>query len=546
MPRFAVLILALLVSTAAHAQSGEDPAREAPDARGVVWAAPVDARAAALELVRIRAAGFDAVRTGPVTNERVLRTADSLGLALYQELPVEHASAAGLRAALPGARRMLDGLLARARKHPSARAFGLARRADTSDPAACAYFDTLTTRVRASGLPGARTYYVGAFVEADRCARSVDVVLLPTRDDAAPERRLERWARAHGTPVGLAAVGFRVQPGARGLRAVRSPEAQARAFETVFARADGLAAPLFVYRWRDGRAALADEPFDEHYGLLDAAGRSRPALRVVRGALVGEPALLSFEGGGREGRTPWLVLGFWLAVGLIALVYAVEPRVRALVPRYFRAHGFYREGVRDARDTLALQTLALTVAVALLTGVLWAALAAAFREQPAFEFAFAGLAGGVASAFAGLLARPGLLVLAVAVVHAGMMTLWAVLFYVAAPRRYLVGVWQALALIVWPRWTTLPLALAALLARTLPAERALDAALVVAGAWAACALWAMLRTLADFTLAARLPLLRTAALAFAHPLVLGALLVVFGTLDYGAEFAFLTHLATRS
>lgn len=564
-PRFALFLLALVAfgPGAARAQSPSAPAPDsaapAPAAvprlppraafstgpvRGVVWQAP--AAAATADLAAVRRSGFTAVRVDGPPGEAVLRAADSLGLYVYVDLPVDYALRGDLDARMPALRRTIDSLGAQARRHPSVRAVGLARRPDTSDPQTCDRLGDLARHARARGLS---SYYVAAFIESDRCDGVVDVVLVGARDRAQPETRLERWARTHTTPAGLATVGYWVDPDVRGTRAAHSPEAQARTFEALFTRLDTVDAPVFVYRWRDvpGTQATSDDPLGRPYGLHDTDGVGRPSLAVVRGLLTDTLSAFAFEAGtARRGGTPSLVGLFWLAVLLAALVYAIEPRIRTLVPRYFRAHGFYRDALRDARDTLAPATFTLMVATVLATGVAVAALAEVLRLLPSFE-AFVTLLPPVLGRTVGeLVARPWLLAVFVALVDALSMALWTLLFYLAARRRYLFSAWQALGFVVWPRWAAFPLAAAALVAATLPPGLAPRVALAVAGLLALSIVWGGVRALLDLRIVSRPTLTRLALGVLLHPVVLVGVYLTLRAAFLGPRVAFLWRLATQA
>ncbi len=512
--------------------------------RGVVWTPPAALAAARADLHAIRDAGFGAVRTGALS-EALLQTTDSLGLAVYTDLPYDYPTSASLGRALPKARQTIFHLGTLARRHPSLRFVGLARRPDTADPAMCAVLDTLGGWVRRVGL---RPYYLAAFIEADGCAPSPGLVLLAARDQAAPERLLARWAAAHpGVPAGLGMVGTWVNDEAEGLRAPHSPEAQARLFEGFLARADTLGAPVFVYRWRDGTGGTLDDPFRRNYGLTREDGRARPALAVVRGFLAGTQEAFAFKRGQTgSGRGASAVLFFWLGLLCIGAVYAAEPRVRTLLPRYFNARSFYREGLRDARDTLSLATLALALGVTIATGVVVAALAEVLRDLPAFEFLFALGPPALARLLAGLIGRPWLLVLTVMVVQAAFFAYWVLLFFVLTRRRYFLSLSQALGFIVWPLWTSFLFAAAALAVRTFSGPQATTAALVLGGLWVAAMLWAALRTLLDLAVTARLPFLRVVLLILLHPLVLTGIALAFIAADAGPRLAFFLHLAQQA
>ncbi len=264
-------MLTALVLGAATAPAAAQPtvAQPAAPAKGVVWEAPPEYVQAARELRRIRAAGVDAVRTTVLRDERLLALADSLGLALYQDLPVAYLPAPALYDTLDAAARMLEAALERARGHPSARHFGLTSYSDTSTPAACAYVEALADRVRRHGPPGSRAYYLTPFARADPCAGAVDLVLLDALNRARPEALLDRWRAAHpdaSARVGLGALGTWIDPqAARGRRVPHSAEAQARYLET------HLSTLLYVF----SAFGSSMRPFSPRGGGARGGGKSR-------------------------------------------------------------------------------------------------------------------------------------------------------------------------------------------------------------------------------------------------------------------------------
>ena len=158
-------------------------AQETP-LKGVVWNVPADIGRAEADLAVMRRMGVEAVRTEIILDGRILTQADSLGLVLFQDLPIEWLSATALRDTLDYALELLETAIERSADHPSARNFGLARLSDSSSPRGCEYFARLTERVRR--LPRGRTYYVTAFVQDDLCSSEVDMVLIDVSAGSAP------------------------------------------------------------------------------------------------------------------------------------------------------------------------------------------------------------------------------------------------------------------------------------------------------------------------------------------------------------------------
>ncbi len=549
--------LLLAVLTGGPQMARAQPVEDDGPLRGMVWEAPEALPQALAELRAMRRAGVEAGRTGPIRREALLTLADTLGLAFFQDLPAAYLSASALQDSLEGLERVLGEMLRRARSHPSARHFGLTRFSDVTDPATCAALETLARRVRRQGPPGSRTYYITAFTEADACAEVVDLVLLDVLNRDDPVASLRRWRTAHpdttGTAVGIGALGTWVDPSAgRGLRVPHSPEAQARYFERHLAEllTDTSAvrpAAIFVYRWRDGaqEGALRRIPPGRRYGLLTAGGEPRPALKVVRGLFTGRQEVFAFpEGQAPRPPVPWLVLLGWGVVALLSVFYASSPRFRRMVPRYFQAHGFYREAVREGRDVLTGASVVLLVAAGLSAGLLFAAWLVVVQDTLSFTLLLARLHPAVQAYVLALAARPWMPVLLLAAAYAGLLLLWALLLALASRRHLPLRPGQTLMLIVWPRWPMLLLMGGAVVATTYTQAVAVPLVLVLLGGWALIEVTAFGRALIDYAALTRSPSYAVAALGAASPLALlctGCTLLIF---QYAPELQFWWRIVT--
>jgi hypothetical protein len=542
-------------------------AQPAPQ-RGIVWAPPSDLRQAVDDLRAMRAMGVQAVRTPLMQDERLLTLADSLDLRLYQDLPLEALPAAALRDTLAYARRVLRLALDQAQDHPSARHFGLARRSDTSDSAACAVFEQLADVVRDHGPPGSQTYYLSAFVEADRCASAVDVVLLDGRDAPQPVDLLARWRAAHGatatSEVGLGALGTWVRPGAEGLRQPHSPERQARYLETHLTAlwpdtartgrdAAGRAAVVFVYRWRD---LVRDRPdptrdpegaYVQRYGLHTMTGTARPSRKVVQGVFTGQQRVFAWPAGAAPTpRAPWIVVLGWGVILLLGLCYAFLPRFRYMVPRFFLAHGFYRESIREGRDVVPWASAVMLIAVALGVGVAGGAVVDVVRHEAAFRVLYQTLSPRMQELGVDLLAQPWMLALLLGCIHALILALWATLLAGVARRYYLLMPGQTMTLVVWPQWPVLVLMLVGMVLPSLPDATALQAIPWLTGMAGLGFVYSIGRTLNDYARVTRVPGLQIFALVLASPLVVLAVIALFTALERRPTLQFVWHLATRS
>lgn len=529
--------------------------------KGLVWTIPADLNQAETELLAMHRMGVEAIRTGLVQHERLLTLADTLGLHFFQELPLDALPDAALNDTLGYARRVLELAIERARNHPSARHFGLARRSDTSTPAACAFFEHLAERVHR--LPNSRAYYLSAFIEADRCAGAVDFVLLDALDTPDPAALLRRWQAAQTSrPAGIGALGTWVRTNAgTGLRDPHAPEAQARYLEThlptlLSHTAGSLPPVVFVYRWRDIRSAAPSpahdlaRPYQKSYGLFAFDGTMRPAHPVVRGFFTDTQTIFAFPAGIAPAQAiPWTLLFGWLVFILIAGCYAFSPRFRDTVPRYFLAHGFYRESIREGREVLFGSSVVLLIATALCVGVLGSLFLETVRREVAFQYSFGIVPEPVQIVGVALLAQPWMLVLLLGSFYALGVALWTSLLSFASRRRQPLIPGQALMVVLWARWPSPLLMAGAMVVPTLPGTQAVTVMLLLAGAWVLTTLWAIVRTLSDYAAITGCSPYLVIAMAFANPLpvlLLIGLSTALATPDITPALSFFWHLATRS
>ena len=556
----------------AQARTLRPDSTDRPDAlpallRGVVWT-PSDSTALDLrDLVEMQRAGVRAVKTRPIRHEALLTAADRLGLILFQDMPVADLPADRLVAETRLAARELDSLLARAARHPSVRYVGLANMADTSEPAACAYFDRLAERVRSEGPEGMRTYYTSRFANADRCADSVDLVLLDARSDP-PAPRLARWRVLRGDqPAGIV-LGQAVRPGEEGGYLERGTEAsQGRYLEEQIAGLTGLSdgadgaffagldvppAALFLYRWRDSAADAA--PLSAgvsrmDFGLRDEMGRPRPSLAVASGYFTGQQRTFAFDAGDApSGGAPSLlaILAALSIVGLVGL-YARGGEVNLLAERYFFRHGLYQEAVRRGRELDATTSAALAGCLALAAGVLTTVALRTLARTDALALTLAPLAEGTREGIVTLLTAPVGLALLVTAIYALWLVLLMVGLFALTGKDYRIRPQQAITLAVWPRWPLLVLMLGALLVATMPAGLAAARwAVALLTVWAVVEVVALARTLGDFGAVSGVPTERALGIGLLVPLGLAVALGAAVAWAVGPELSFLWHVATRS
>ncbi len=515
---------------------------------GVVWTPPSSPDAALRELGRIDSIGAAAVRLTRLPSDTVAARADTLGLRLYVDLPVDYVPAPHLQDALARAAPVLKRLRALARQHPSITHVGLAHAADTTVPTVCERLRRWHNRVR-NWTVSLRTYYVTPFAAAaDRCADAVDQVLLDVRGHPAPIDRWHRWRSTTAT-VGLGAVGTWVHPSAAsGLRIPHSPERQARYLERALSRlldSTQTSPPTaFVSRWRDESSPVLST---RRYGLHDADGRSRPVARVVRGVYTGTQRVFAFPSGPEPAAGSYGLLLFgWGLVALLGGVYTQSLFVRQTVVRYFTAPGFYRDALREGHDLHpGANALLLGIVSGALgaTGVRAARLAAA---QPVTERVLATLPPPVQVVLAGGIEHPIMAGVVIGGLALGLLGLWMGALVLAAQWRTRFSFAQGLVLVTWPCWpalVVLPLALAA--GPGAPISPSLFALLLLRGGPLAC-LYVTARVLYDYWAISDLPGSTVLLLGALSPFALGSTLVLFLTTWYDVSILFLWHLATQT
>jgi len=522
MGRLAVFVrLALIVAVGFVATDGTVRAQTGASSavRGVVWTPPQSPTAAQQALRRMTAMGATAVRlTRPVEASSVLALADTLGLALYVDLPVAYLSAPALSDTLSFARRHLDAVLAQARRHTSIRAVGLARGADTTTPSACAYFDALASHLRASSA--LQSYYVTPFrPSADACAEAVDLVLVDLVGTSDPQARWHQWAPTHAA-VGIGAVGRGTQPGAgRGLRVPASPDRQARYLERhlvpLLAETEDRPSALFVYRWQDQPAAVTTR----RYGLHRADASPRPATRVVEGIFTKRQRTFAFpQGTAPASGAPWLVVVGWGLVAGLGGLYAQYGQVRRTLPRYFVSHGFYRDGIRGGRDLMPEVSVVFLVTAVCALGLGAMAAVQAVGTAPAVHHVLAALPDGPRQVAARWMEAPVTYGVEVGVGAGLLLGAWGIGLSLAARPWGGLSAPQVLMMLAWPHWPALlGLVVALVLAAQDPAAGGPRIAGALVGGGVLFSLWITVRVLRDYAAVADVPRSVAGALALASP-----------------------------
>lgn len=515
---------------------------------GVVWDPPNDPLEIEADLTAIRSMGFSAVRTGLLDDDLVLGLADSLGITVYQELFSPLQTGPEIAAAVPELRDRLGRALAVSDGHPSAAWFGLAYAPATNQARTCQAIRTLVDYARPRASPDVGFYYVSWLPESDACTSNADLVLLDDAMHDRPMALLSRWRAA--VPVGLAAVGRVVDPdGPQGLSNDRSEERQAAFLaDAIPALRDSRAEVVFLYRWRDPvqPQVFHPAPLEGVFGLQDETGRARPARDVAERALtLGQTVFALRDGVRAAAGTSWFLLAGLLVLLSVTVMLAVSARFRAMAPRYFVAHGFYRNAIHDGRDTPGFVAAGMLALLGVVMGLLaWLPLrilasepilhALWYRSEPDLQAAIDGIVNNPVL-FSGLAGSVGL----VATVF------WLSAWSVAANRKSRLSAAQALLLAVFPRWPMLVLLLASmLLVANWPANARYWVEILLA-AWFVSALWGTARGSADLARVARTNPIVTLIYWLLSPVVVLVLIgMLFKTLQPN-EAAFYTALLGR-
>ncbi len=519
-------------------------ARQTP-LKGVVWSPPEDSVQAVRDMYAMAEGGVEAVRASFTQNSHALAAADALGLHIYLDLPVSRLSVSGLQDTLAHAREALDSVLDMTRRHPSIRAIGLARHSDTSDPAACAALDELAARVRAAA-PGVSTYYVTRFSRDDACAHVVDFVLIDVLDRPDPADWLDK---ADGPSVGVGALGIGVAPdGPRGLLAPFSPERQARYFED--ALPELLGRPLqavFAYRWRDSPASDARSPRgSSQYGLHAADGQARVAFDVVSGIFSGRQTVFAFDQGEPPRKSvSWVILFGWLVILAIGTGYALSPRFRYMLPRYFRSHVFFVEAVYTKREILPGTNLMALFALAAATALTGYMALHHLQVTDAFLVAMQYLSPLTQALTGEMLRRPFLYFSLAGCLFALALVLWVAAWSLLLQLgSRILRIRQVHMLVVWAHWSCLLSMAAAMVISTLP-EPSGRAGFILLVVWLFLGLFSFVQVLLDMQLATRAPAYLLVLGALLHPFSWAFFFLVGVLLRHPSEAAFVWRAAFR-
>lgn len=543
----------LWMLTILFALAGEVRPSTAQAVFGVEWSPPADTASIFDDFEQMAGLGLTAVRTGAVLDSLVWQRADSLGLTLFQEVSIDRLSAAQLLDTLSHVRDVVLRMAFAASATQAVPYIGLARHTDTTDPEACAYFETLAETVNQWTNGRGRTYYLSAFIDDDVCHEAVDFVLIDALDGPSPPRLLDRWRRLHPeVPVGLGRLNWRVLDGAGpdGWQTPHTETWQAHRMHTVLdtLSSDSSPAYTFLYRWRDAdQPTVAGQRSMHKYGLYTSSGSPRRIVDIMpRNVAERLLADASPAGTAASSASPWTVLSGWMLVLALGIGYAQSATLQQTVQRYFYAHSFYQEAVARARE-LSLPLVAFFAALtAAANGLIVHTLLTHVGGGIRFWMAIEQLPGalGAVSTFM-LTDSTGRLLTAIVFTLVSLLTWGGVLSSLTRNSRSL-SFTSALYLILWPRW--LPTAAGVLAAMLLASGGVPTTPKVVgllAGVWVLVSGYAFARTLADYAAVVRPSPAQFVGAIFTYPaLVVLACSILAVVLS--PTSAWLWHLLTRT
>ncbi len=555
-------------------------------AKGVVWSPPSSARAARFALRDMADAGVTAVRmtasmpalgekldasetsqrneqsggesgrgfAGNV-QEQIWADAHALGIDIWLDLPLAYRSTAQLRRMNKTVRPALQELAKRVTSNPAVRAIGLGTGLATIEPETCELLRTWASIVRAeldgTESPQRAVYYVTPFhPEVDACASAVDGVLLDVRDRGAATAFMQAWRERSPVPVAIGAAGTWIDPSAEsGLSVPHSPQRQARELETALTtwlpdlndplrpvrkelQDDGYLdiaafgereAPIsvFVARWEDTAS-----PLGRAYGLYTSQGAKRPAADVLRGVYTGTQRVFAFPTGEAPGPdAPRAVLFGWLIVGVLAVIFARRPLFRRATVRYFSAHAFYCDSVREGRETMPIVNVFMLVLVSMAAGVIASVVVEVLRPLMIIEHVVMALGPELGVGIDALIQRPVVMGSVVAGGVAVLLLLWAIVIGVVVRQWVSLGADQVSMLVLWPCWPVLLWMGAALV--TASSGGTTQAAGLLALLSGATAVTATVRVLRDMHAVSRIPVGVTFLLSLVSPAT-ALLVIAFG------------------
>ena len=530
--------------------------------KGVVWNPPARLENAAQDLLRMKALGVQAVRIPLTQSTELYRVADSLEIALYQDLPFEHLTSKELIQVRDSAKQILDSALREASLYRSARHFGLTRYSDTSSPESCAFLEELISFAKSKYGNLNTFYYATFFIEEERCTQSADLVLLNAMDEPDITAANNRWHTTHpDIPMGYSALGtwvltpFEGENQTYGYLNEHSEEYQARFLETqlntlLYDNASAQPHVLFVYRWRDSRLRYPSpahnlvQPYRHTYGLLSSGYQPRVAYTIVEGLYTGQQRKFALQPGQSVNQNnEWVILFIWINVFILSVSFAYFPRFRLMVRRYFTAHGFYREAVREGRELLLGPNILLFAVFSSAFGICLIVILEVFRATEVFSLLVQWAPESIRFTMVALLGQPVLLIIVLSGCYGLLLSFWtSTLSALSAGSRHSLLPGQSFMLVTWPQWPLILVMIAAGVVKTLEQPYLTSFTLVLAVVLVCVVLWSTIKALQDYWFVSRINTTRVTLSIFTNPIYLILIAGIYFCIKYVDKLAFVSTL----
>jgi hypothetical protein len=223
-----------------------------------------------------------------------------------------------------------------------------------------------------------------------------------------------------------------------------------------------------------------------------------------------------------------------------------NPFVRQTVPRYFVAHGFYRDAVKKGRNVGLTVNGILLLAVALSVGTIGTLGARIAGNQPVTEWIVAALPMDLQSPLVVGLDQPVLAGLVVGSVAFGLLLGWAISLFLAAQTKDSFSLAQSVALVTWPCWPVLLGLPLALVTATDPPFSPKILGLILGIGGVVTLLTSAVRTLLDYVAVTANTALWIPVLLALSPLALLTLVGGLLIFQYDLPLSLLWHLLTRT
>ena len=532
----------------------------------MVWTPPKSIERAVIDLTTMKNMGVEVVRTPFLAQDTLYALADSLQLHYFQDLPFSHLTSAALLDSLQAAQTLLGQAVRFAQHFESARTFGLASYSDTSRPESCAFFNSLIEFARSQSTVDLNFYYTTFFIETERCSETVDLVLMDAMDDDSALDNIARWKNTFPeTPIGLSALGTWVAESNServelvGYLSQHSVDFQARYLEQYLTALFQAPQPssldvLFVYRWRDQRLQSPTpsldpkNPFRHTYGLMTSRDEPRSAFQVVRGFYSNDQQVFAFPVGQPTMETRyWIVLLVWLNLFILSIAYAYFPRFRLTVRRYFTAHGFFREAIREGRELLMGPNTLLFFVFTTAFGICGVVILNNLRATEAFSLLVRWAPDTLQYSVIAFLAQPFLLFVILSGIYGLILSIWtsAIAGISSRSKRSLLP-GQSFMLVLWSQW---PIIIAMIVAAVLSSSTEtppfrLSFGLAVFIVTIVCL--GTLATTRDFIAVCRANAVQIAITLMSNPFLLLLLSLLYVTIKHADKFSFVLHIMMSS